>query len=323
MHGRAKTAIWRLALLSGPVLLCGSLELSANALHQPALRSSVLPTLVEQHPEWTLLAAIVLLLQAAAIVALMLGSRRRGAETAARQRLSELARMNRFAAARECVHEIKQPLAAIAANASAGLRWLDRATPDLGEARAALKRIVNDADSANELVGAIRAMFKQEADDRVALDVNSLVRDVLALLRGDLKKRKISVVTDFTPGLPGIVGSPEPLQQVILNVITNSAEAMDSVADRPRVLRVATVREAEGIAIAVEDSGVGIDPQDAGRIFDPFFTTKSQGMSMGMGLSVCRSIVEAHGGRLSAVPGYPYGLALRISLPAGGAEHAS
>jgi C4-dicarboxylate-specific signal transduction histidine kinase len=233
--------------------------------------------------------------------------------------------MNYFAAARELstsiAHEVKQPLAAIAANASAGLRWLGRAAPDLGEARAALERIVNDAHRANELLGGIRAMFQQGADDKVSLDVNSVVGGVLALLRGDLEKRKISVETHFSAELPRFVGSLAPLQQVILNVITNSAEAMDAVADRPRVLRVATVREAEGITIAVEDSGVGINPLDAKRIFDPFFTTKSLGM--GMGLSVCRSIVQAHGGRLSAVPGDPYGLALRISLPAGAAEHAS
>ncbi|MBO0712023.1 MAG: hypothetical protein J2P47_12170, partial [Acetobacteraceae bacterium] len=177
--------------MGGPVLLGGSLEISANAPHPPALRSSVLPALAEQYPGRALAAAIVLLLQTAAIVALLLERRRHRAETAARQRLSELARLNRFAAARELstsmAHEIKQPLAAIAANASAGLRWLGRATPDLGETRAALERIVNDAHRANELIGAIRAMFKQGADVKVALDVNSLVGDVLALLRADLE----------------------------------------------------------------------------------------------------------------------------------------
>jgi signal transduction histidine kinase len=261
------------------------------------------------------------------IVALWLQNRRgRRAEMAARHHLSEFVRMNRFAAAGELAasfaHEIKQPLAAIATNASAGLRWLGRATPDLAEVRAALERIIGDAHRANDVIGTIRAMFRQGEGDRVPLDVNALVREVLALLRSDLEKRKISVETDLAAGLPRIRGSPPQLQQVIFNVITNAAEAMESVADRPRLLRIAsTPHAADGVVIAIEDSGAGLDPQDIRRIFEPFFTTKAQ--RMGMGLSICRSIVEAHGGSLSASVGERHGLALRISLPAGEAGRVS
>jgi signal transduction histidine kinase len=274
---------------------------------------------LEQYGGEILLIAIVLILQMVVIIALLLANwRGRRAEMAARQHLSEFARMNRLAAAGEMstsiAHEIKQPLAAIATNASAGLRWLARATPDLGEARAALERIIGDAHRANDVIGAIRAMFRQGGDDKVSIDVNTLVREVLALLQGDLERRKITVETDLSVERPRIFGNPAQLQQVILNVITNAAEAMESVTDRPRVLRVASaLHNADGVVIAVKDSGVGIDTEDTNRIFEPFFTTKSQGM--GMGLSICRSVVEAHGGRMSACPGDPHGLTLRISVP--------
>jgi signal transduction histidine kinase len=233
--------------------------------------------------------------------------------------------MNRMAAAGELSasisHEIKQPLAAIAANANAGLRWLARATPDLGEARAALQRIVGDAHRASDVIGTIRAMFKQAGDDKTPVDVNSLIREVLALARVDLEKQRVAVVTDLPAGLPEVVGCPAQLQQVIMNVVTNAVEAMDAVEDRSRTLRVTSrPHDQEGVLITVEDSGRGIDPRDTRQIFEPFYTTKSHGM--GLGLSICRSIVEAHGGRLSASPGSLHGLAMRISLPAGEAARA-
>jgi C4-dicarboxylate-specific signal transduction histidine kinase len=226
--------------------------------------------------------------------------------------------MDRFATLAELstwmAHEIKQPLSAIATNASAGLRWLGRTPPDLGEVRAALERILSDAHRADDVIGGIRAPFKRPGEGEVPLDLNALIRDVLALLRGDLEKRKISVVTVLAPGLPGITGRPVQLQQVIVNVITNAAEAMDSETDRPRVLRIASSREGEGVVIAVEDSGGGVDPGNLGRIFEPLFTTKPH--CIGMGLTICRSVIEAHGGTVSASPGDPHGLALRIALPA-------
>jgi signal transduction histidine kinase len=144
---------------------------------------------------------------------------------------------------------------------------------------------------------------------------------VLALMRDDLDTRRIALETDLPAGLPVVVGSQAQLQQVFLNVVTNAVEAMDTVAERARRLRVTSQpNEADGVLIVVEDSGNGIDPRDAKQIFEPFYTTKRQGM--GLGLSICRSIVEAHGGRLSAAPGELHGLALRISLPPGQAVQA-
>jgi C4-dicarboxylate-specific signal transduction histidine kinase len=273
-----------------------------------------------------LLLTVALLLESVAVVVLVVRNRRtRRAELAARAQLTEIAQMNRLAAAGELSasmsHEIKQPLAAIAANANAALRWLSRSTPDMGEARAALERIVGEAHRASDVIGTIRAMFKKAGDDKAAVDVNALIRDVLALVRNDLDTRRIAVETDLPADLPVVVGSQAQLQQVFLNVVTNAVEAMDSVAERARRLRVTSQpNDADGVLITVEDSGNGIDPRDAKQIFEPFYTTKQQGM--GLGLSICRSIVEAHGGRLSASPGKLHGLALRISLPTGQAVQA-
>ncbi len=292
----------------------------------PAAAAANDGTFLDQRGGLGVLIALALVLQAALIVALFLANRRiRRAETAARQQLAEIAHMNRMAAADELSasisHEIKQPLAAIAANASAALRWLGRATPDLGEARAGLERIVADAHRASDTIGSIRAMFKQAGEDKAPLDVNALIRDVLALVRADLDKRRIAVETDLPAGLPAVVACPAQLQQVMLNVVTNAVEAMDEVAERARTLRVTSrPHEPDGVLITVEDTGTGIDPRDAKQIFEPLYTTKQQGM--GLGLSICRSIIEAHGGRLSASPGALHGMALRISLPAGEAGRA-
>jgi C4-dicarboxylate-specific signal transduction histidine kinase len=288
----------------------------------PAAAAPGEPGLLQQRGGTVLLVAIVLALQAAAIVALVVQNRRtRRAERAARAQLTQIAQLNRLAAAGELsasiAHEIKQPLAAIAANASAALRWLARATPDMGEARAALERIIGEAHRASDVIGDIRAMFKRAGDDKAQVDVNAVIREVLALLRADLDTRRIAVETDLPDGLPAVVSSPAQLQQVLLNVVTNAVEAMDQVVERGRRLRVTSrPHEPDGVLITVEDSGAGIDPRDAKQIFEPFYTTKRQGM--GLGLSICRSIVESHGGRLSASPGALHGLALRISLPTTG-----
>ena len=318
MRSRSNIVTSRLGWLGGALLVLAGSGSTAAAQGER--------TLLEQHGGLVLLIVIALVLQAAAIGALLLANRRgRQAEMAVRQQLSEIAHMNRMAAAGELSasisHEIKQPLAAIAANASAGLRWLARATPDLGEARAALQRIVDDAHRASDVIGTIRAMFKQGGEDRTPVDVNALIREVLALVRVDLEKRRVTVETDLPAGLPAVLGCTAQLQQVVMNVVTNAIEAMDAVVDGARTLRVTSrPNDPDGVLITVEDSGQGIDPRDSRQIFEPFYTTKSHGM--GLGLPICRSIVEAHGGRLSASPGSLHGLALRISLPAGEAARA-
>jgi PAS domain S-box-containing protein len=234
---------------------------------------------------------------------------------------AELAHVTRVTALGELTasiaHEVNQPLAAIVANGSAALRYLANATPDLGEAQAAVTRIVSDGHRAAEVITSINAMFKDVDREKAPLDINKLIRDVLVLVLGELRAYQVSVQTDLNDKLPDVRGDRVQLQQVILNLIMNALEAMNSVTDRPRVLRLRSeFHEPGGVLVLVEDSGTGIDQKDMDRIFDSFFTTKSQGM--GMGLSLCHSIIEAHDGRLWASSEIDHGTVLNVLLPAVG-----
>jgi C4-dicarboxylate-specific signal transduction histidine kinase len=261
----------------------------------------------------------VLLVQAALISWLIYEHRRRNrAEVLAHKFMSDLAYMNRTATAGELsasiAHEVKQPLAAITANGSAALRWLAKATPDLGEARAALERIVDAARHTGDIIDTIRSMFKKNDDKRFALDANGVIEEVLALLARDFQRRRILVETRLRAGLPVIAANRVQLQQVILNLLINAAEAMDTTTDRDRILRVTSDKqELSSISITVEDSGPGMTLNDIERIFTPFYTTKPEGM--GMGLAICQSIIEAHGGHLSAALGRLGGLACTFQCP--------
>jgi signal transduction histidine kinase len=211
-------------------------------------------------------------------------------------------------------HEINQPLAAIVTNGNAAMRWLGQATPDLEEARAAMKRVVSDGHRASEVIGSIRAMFRHDGPEMAPLDANEIVREIVTILHAELQSQRVSLQTELAEGLPRVLGDRIQLQQVILNLVTNAVDAMAAVTDRARVLRVSSaLHESDGVTLMVEDSGAGIDPKSIDRIFDPFFTTKSRGM--GMGLSICRTIVEAHNGRLSALPGVRNGSIFRVVLP--------
>ena len=235
-----------------------------------------------------------------------------------RAELARFARMNQMVAVTGSIaHEINQPLAAIAANANAGLRWLARTTPDVGETRTVLQGIVHDAHQAGEVIQGIRAMFKAEGQTRVLVDLNALVREVLMLAQGEHPNSPVEVQTELDENLPPVTADRVQLQHVMFNLITNAIDAMDSVIDRPRILRVKSKLDgSEGVIVTVEDSGTGIALENIDRIFDTFFTTKPHGM--GMGLAICRSIVESHGGRLSASPGCPHGAVFQIVLPIGG-----
>jgi C4-dicarboxylate-specific signal transduction histidine kinase len=233
--------------------------------------------------------------------------------------VNELARMNRIATAGELsasiAHEVNQPLAAMVANANAVLRFLASATPDLDDVRAALKSVVSDGHRAGEIIGSVRAMFKKDGEEKTPLELNDVVCDVLGLMRVELAARGIIVRTQLSAPLPFVLGRSGQLQQVISNLIRNAAEAMDSVSDRARVLTVRSAAwDPDGVLVSVEDSGPGIDPNGTAQIFESFYTTKSQGM--GMGLSICRSIVGAHGGRIWASPGVDHGAVFNIHLPA-------
>ena len=281
----------------------------------------------EQYRWQIVIIAGVLLVQSLLIVGLLYEHRRRRhAETASRQRMSELAHMNRSSTAGELsasiAHEVKQPLAAITANGSAALRWLANATPDLGQVRAALEHILDAARHAGDVTDTIRALFKKSDGERFALNTNVVIEEILAVLRRDLQGRGVFVETRLRAGLSEIVANRVQLQQVILNLVVNAAEAMDFTTDRDRVLRVTSEQQDQsGIQITVEDSGPGMEPKNVELIFAPFYTTKPGGM--GMGLAICRSIIEAHGGRLSAAPGSLGGLAMKISLPASAVGGAS
>jgi signal transduction histidine kinase len=200
------------------------------------------------------------------------------------------------------------------ANANAGLRWLANKTPDLDRARVALQRVVSDGHRAGTVITSIRAMFQKDGREDAPVDLNDLIQGVLGHLSGEMQTQGIFVQTGLARPLPLVLGQGGQLQQVILNLVRNAADAMDSVTDRPRVLSVRSgIHDPDGVLVSIEDSGTGIDPKDIGRIFEAFFTTKTQGM--GMGLSICRTIIEAHGGRLWASPGAHCGSIFNVRLP--------
>jgi PAS domain S-box-containing protein len=248
-------------------------------------------------------------------------TQRKLTEDALRATRAELARstqmMTMSGMAASIAHEIKQPLAAIVASGNAGLRWLARATPDLNEVRAAMKRIVDDGHRAGEVIDGIRSMLKNDVQTVTPQDANELVREVLVLLHDEIQIRQVSTRIELADELPKVSANRVQLQQVVVNLIMNAIDAMSTIVNRPRILRVRTeLTESNHLEIVVEDSGIGIDPKNIDRIFDAFFTTKSHGM--GMGLSICRSIIERHGGHLSVSHGRPHGSTFHVLLPAAG-----
>jgi signal transduction histidine kinase len=217
------------------------------------------------------------------------------------------------AVAATIAHEVKQPLSAMITNADAGLRWLERLVPDLDEAKAALRAIGDDGRRAGAVIGSIRAMFKSDTRNRTSLDINELINEALVLLRSDLPNHRIVVQTDPSPQLPQVIADRIQLQQVLLNLITNAIDSMAN-EDRSRVLSIKSDVQDGGVMISVADTGKGIGSQDVDRIFNPLVTTKSGGM--GMGLSICRSIIEAHEGRLWVAGNTPRGAVFQFLLRA-------
>jgi len=243
---------------------------------------------------------------------------RKRAEAASREALSELARVARLTTMGEMTasiaHEINQPLGAIVANGSAGLRWLSNPIPDLEEVRAALKRIVNDGHRASQVIGGIRSMLKKGDGTKELLDINDLVLEVLTFVRSEIESQRIVVRNELKQNLSQVMVDRIQLQQVVLNLIMNGIDAMAALKGRARVLKLSSERSGStNVSLKIEDSGTGIDKDIVGRIFEPFFTTKADGM--GMGLSICRSIVVAHGGQLTVVPGNSYGSIFQLELP--------
>jgi PAS domain S-box-containing protein len=245
--------------------------------------------------------------------------RQRDAETALRKAQAELVQVARLTTmgelAASIAHEINQPLMAIVTNAETCALWLARETPNLEEARKAAERVVANGHRAGDVIKSIRGLLQNSPPERVRLDIHEVLVEVFDLLRPELRQRNVSLETRFFEGAALVVGSRIQLQQVIVNLAINGIEAMNTPADRPRILTVLTEPDVSGGVITViEDTGIGIDVTKTDLLFEPFFTTKSGGM--GMGLSICRSIVEAHGGRLWASPRIPFGSTFRFALPA-------
>jgi PAS domain S-box-containing protein len=231
----------------------------------------------------------------------------------------ELARANRVSAMGQLTasiaHEVNQPIAATVANAQAALRWLSAQPPDLEEGRQALARIVKDGERAGAVIGRIRDHIKKAPARRECLEINDAIREVIELTRGEAVKNGISVQTELADGLPFIQGDRVQLQQVILNLIINAVEAMSGVGEGVRELLISTGKaESDGVLVAVRDSGPGLVPATLERLFDAFYTTKPDGL--GLGLSICRSIIEAHHGRLWASANLPHGTIFHFTVPA-------
>jgi C4-dicarboxylate-specific signal transduction histidine kinase len=218
------------------------------------------------------------------------------AELAAITRVSALGQM-----AASIAHEINQPLTAIVTSGQACLRWLNREVPQIDAASAAVRRIIGDGKRAGDVVQSIRGLVRNTGQDLARLDLNDVVQDILPLVRREIQDHLVSLRLELGPELPAVEGDRVQLQQVIINFVINGVQAMAPVTDRPRRLVIRTqLGERGDVLLTVQDAGPGIAPDSAGRLFEAFFTTKSDGM--GMGLAICRSIIESHGGRVGAGP---------------------
>jgi PAS domain S-box-containing protein len=244
---------------------------------------------------------------------------RRQAEEDLRTAHAELAHVNRVMTmgelAASIAHEVNQPLAAIVASGDSCIAWLANETPNLEKARAAAGRVVQAAAQASDIVRRIRALFRKMPSVTTPLEINVVIAETLSLVGGEVQRKGVSLDTELAANLPAVLGDRIQLQQVILNLAINATEAMAGFEDQPRRLVIQSkLAERSEILVSVADSGPGIDPEQTARLFAPFFTTKPEGI--GMGLSISRSIIEAHGGRLWVVANQPRGAVFHFALPA-------
>jgi signal transduction histidine kinase len=222
--------------------------------------------------------------------------------------------MNMEAMVASISHEVRQPLTSIVANSNTARRFLGRQPPDFNEVRSALDRIESNSHRASQIFDSFRALFGRAAQGASPIDANEMVLEVLQILRGELKDNNIVTRIELMPELPVIMGHKGQLQEVLINLIHNAMEAMDAIPDGNRTLQVKTARQGEhAIVLAVEDSGPGVDQKKADSIFDAFVSMKPQGM--GLGLAICRMIIERHNGQISASPAQPQGTVFRVILP--------
>jgi signal transduction histidine kinase len=233
---------------------------------------------------------------------------------------AELARVSRVTTLGELTasiaHEVNQPLGAMVANAAACTRWLAADPPESVKARRALESIAADGRRASEIIGRIRSLVKRQALRKNLVDVNLKISQVIELAADEIRRNGIALRTELAEALPRVEGDRVQLQQVLLNLILNAIDAMSPIRDRARELTIVSRRDGrDAVLVEVRDTGPGLEPGHAERLFEPFFTTKAEGL--GIGLSISRSIVDAHGGRLWAESNRPHGAVFRFSLPLG------
>jgi len=281
------------------------------------------PSEWEQYKGQILVVTAAILLQAL-LIAWLLHERqyRRRAERKAQESLYELTQMNRMATAGEVsaaiAHEIKQPITGIVTMANAALRWLSKESPDIGRARELLDKIVAAGHYTSDIITNVRGLFGKDTEEKTPTDVNKLIRTVLGAVYMDLRKHSIESEVRLGEQLPPIIGNEVQLQQVILNLVMNAIDSMDS--PESRVLSITSeIAGKNGVRVSIADTGRGIDVANLNRIFQPMFTTKARGM--GMGLSICKSVIESHNGHIWASANVPRGSIFQFELPASGAKH--
>jgi signal transduction histidine kinase len=276
------------------------------------------PSMWEQYSTQILTACAVILIQTALIGWLVYEHRRRHlAEVQARNSMAELTQLNRLATAGELsaaiAHEIRQPIAGMVAMANAAVRWLSREIPDIGEARDAMNNVVATGHHASDVITNVRELFGKDKQEKIPTDVNKLIGKVLALVYIDLRKHSIETQLNLSEQLPPLIGNEVQLRQVVLNLVMNAIESMVSVAE-PRVLSIKSEStEHNSVLVSIADTGSGIDVANLNRIFAPMFTTKARGM--GMGLSICKSIIDSHNGGIWVSAGVPRGSIFHFELP--------
>jgi signal transduction histidine kinase len=254
------------------------------------------------------------------VKSLRVSEQRKRAEEALQRARAELATASWLTmmaqVAASIAHEIKQPLSAIIASGNAASRWLAKKPPDLEEVQASLNRVVMEGHRAGQVIESIRATFEKSRREKSRLDANDLIQEVLTFTESEIRRHHVAVQTELMENLPPLLADRIQLQQVMRNLIMNALEAMDGITDRARVLTIKSkAHDSKSAAITVEDSGSGIVPENMQRIFDRFYTTKPHGM--GVGLAICRSIIDSHGGSLSVLQGHPYGAVFQVVLPTG------
>jgi signal transduction histidine kinase len=314
---KAESSSFVLAIIVSSLFAGRGPGLLAVGLSAIAFGSSVLPWRLSLLTSPSSYVRFAVFLVVAYTASELIESKRRS-EEALRTAQAQLSRATRFATVAELAasiaHEISQPLSAVVANGLACMQWLAAEPPNLTNAKVAAERIVRDGKDAGEIVSRIRALFRKTALEKVYLDVNGVIDEVLRLIRKDTVEKGIAIETDLEKRLPSVPGDRVQLQQVIFNLLLNGIEAMDTVTDRPKRLLIRSkMQNADSMLVEIRDYGTGL--ADSEKIFEAFYTTKEKGM--GMGLSICRSIVEAHGGRLGTAPCEGPGTTFVFSLPLG------